>query len=309
MNIISPQIIPEEIALILKNWTAGKASRSLRIYRENIACFARFSGHASPAEALYSLLTMGPVQANYIVQQWVGEMMSKKLAPATIANRLSIIRSFVTYAGKLGWIYWKLILPSPRVQTLRNTRGPGRKSVEKLLRSAQSQSDRTKAARDTLLIRLMHDCGLRVGEVLSLRMRDIDLKNKRLWLAGKGSLGQRIPISIHGTIVKKLQDWVKKRPKIHQDALFVSIRQNTRKGLSDKTVRQILKSLSKKAGISHIYPHGLRHTAITEALNKTNGNLREVVKFSRHANWNTLSIYDDTRVDYAKKIQKLIAIK
>ena len=46
-----------------------------------------------------------------------------------------------------------------------------------------------------------------------------------------------------------------------------------------------------------VRPHGLRHAAITEALDRTNGNPREVMKFSRHKSIATVMIYDDQRND------------
>jgi integrase/recombinase XerC len=55
-----------------------------------------------------------------------------------------------------------------------------------------------------------------------------------------------------------------------------------------------------------VRPHGLRHSGITRALELTNGNLREVQKFSRHKNANTIGIYDDNRVDLAGKVTKLL---
>ena len=46
-----------------------------------------------------------------------------------------------------------------------------------------------------------------------------------------------------------------------------------------------------------VRPHGLRHAAITEALDRTNGNPREVMKFSRHKSIATVMVYDDQRLD------------
>ena len=63
----------------------------------------------------------------------------------------------------------------------------------------------------------------------------------------------------------------------------------------------------RKYGLGH--PHGLRHLAITEALDLTNGNVRAVRHFSRHSSVETLLCYDDNRTDMAGKISRILAAR
>jgi integrase len=64
-----------------------------------------------------------------------------------------------------------------------------------------------------------------------------------------------------------------------------------------------LTGLAQAAGIeAHVRPHGLRHATITAALDETNGNVRSVAAFSRHADVRTVSFYDDKRKDGAGEI-------
>ena len=53
-------------------------------------------------------------------------------------------------------------------------------------------------------------------------------------------------------------------------------------------------------------PHRIRHSAITTALDKTDGDVRKVQKLSRHANLNTLMIYDDNRLNAQKDMTELL---
>jgi hypothetical protein len=67
-------------------------------------------------------------------------------------------------------------------------------------------------------------------------------------------------------------------------------------------------NLGRKAGLSKaVRPHGLRHEAITSALDKTNGDVRTVQRFSRHADTRTVLLYDDRRRDVAGDVAKLVA--
>ncbi len=68
----------------------------------------------------------------------------------------------------------------------------------------------------------------------------------------------------------------------------------------------LVRKLGKSVGVE-TWPHGLRHTAITEALNLTQGDVRAVQRFSRHRDLQTLVVYDDNRVDLGGEVAKLVA--
>ncbi len=68
----------------------------------------------------------------------------------------------------------------------------------------------------------------------------------------------------------------------------------------------LVRKLGKSVGVE-TWPHGLRHTAITEALNLTQGDVRAVQRFSRHRDVRVLTIYDDNRTDLAGKVARMVA--
>ena len=71
---------------------------------------------------------------------------------------------------------------------------------------------------------------------------------------------------------------------------------------------RIVETLGEKAKLSGtVRPHGLRHAAITEALERTNGNLRLVQRFSRHRDVRVLEVYDDNRTDLGGEVARLVA--
>jgi integrase/recombinase XerC len=81
-----------------------------------------------------------------------------------------------------------------------------------------------------------------------------------------------------------------------------------RKGrrLTGTAVYHIVGRLGAKTGLV-VRPHGLRHLAIATALDRTNGDVRAVAKFSRHKDLRTLRRYDDNRQDLAGKVTRLVA--
>jgi integrase/recombinase XerC len=136
---------------------------------------------------------------------------------------------------------------------------------------------------------------------------DVDLEAGELWVKGKKRVG-RERISLPTLTRAALARWVEQRGE--EPGPFFTNRDRARKGdgrLSGRGVDQIIKRLGKVVGMKRISYHGLRHAAITYALDVTDGDLRSVQKFSRHRDPRTLMVYDDTRQDHAGRIAELVA--
>jgi integrase/recombinase XerC len=77
--------------------------------------------------------------------------------------------------------------------------------------------------------------------------------------------------------------------------------------LSGEGLNRLVRRLGERAGLKRrVRAHGLRHQGITRALDLTDGNVREVQRFSRHSNLNTLMLYDDARRDHAGRVARLL---
>lgn len=77
--------------------------------------------------------------------------------------------------------------------------------------------------------------------------------------------------------------------------------------LTGQGVRIIVARLADAAGAGTVRPHGLRHTGITAALERTNGNISKVARYSRHASIETVKRYDDNRRDVAGEVAELVS--
>jgi integrase/recombinase XerC len=220
------------------------------------------------------------------------------------ARRLAALRSVVKMGRTLGLVSWALEVEGPRNEAYRDTRGPGREGFRRMLACLEGRTD-AKGLRDRAVLRLLYDLGLRRKEVVGIDLADLDLQAGTVLILGKGRTQQE-RLTLPKPTLQAIQGWLTVRPA-GGDALFVSL-SRFRPGhrLTGKSVYQIVRALGERAGI-HTRPHGLRHAAISEALNAFNGNVREVKKFSRHRRLDTLMIYDDARQDTAGKIAQRLA--
>src|SRR5262249_51089582 len=160
---------------LLAAFLSGRSPRTLRAYARDLADFALWSSAGSPAEAVRLLLAAGQGGANAAALAWRNDLAGRGLAPATIARRLAGLRSLVKLARVLGITTWALEVEAPRVETLRDTRGPGKDGFRRLLAQLEVRSDR-KGLRDRALLHLLFDLALRRAEVCSLDLCHLDLQ-------------------------------------------------------------------------------------------------------------------------------------
>lgn len=132
--------------------------------------------------------------------------------------------------------------------------------------------------RDKCIVHLLY-CGLRLSEVLSLRVGDLDLEGRKIRVRGKGDK-QRFP-RISNTCVKLLREYLSQKNFSRDDLLF---------RISPRRIQQILDRASKLAGIRHVNPHMLRHSFATHLL-QSGVSIRYIQKLLGHSNLNTTQIY------------------
>jgi integrase/recombinase XerC len=122
---------------------------------------------------------------------------------------------------------------------------------------------------------------------------------------GKGRT-EKTRLTLPSETQDALRGWLSVRGD-EPGALFLNFdRAGKGKRLTGKGVYNTVRRLGADLGLK-TWPHGLRHAAITEALDLTGGDVRKVQRFSRHRDLQTLTIYDDNRVDLAGEVSKLVA--
>ena len=285
---------------------SGRKETTRRAYARDLKDFARFLQAPTADDAAALLLSRTPGEANELVLNYRTHMAeAQRLSPATVNPRLAALRSLARMGRLLGLINWTIEVQAVASQRYRDTRGPGRPAYEAMLRLLESTPDGAAARRDLAIVRLLHDLGLRAGETASLRLEDLDLEGRRLLVLGKGR-GEREPLSLPLPTRAALEGWVGARGPA-PGPLFTNFDPaHKAPGLTTTSIYRLVRALGDRVG-ARVRPHGLRHLAITEALDRTGGNLRAVQKFSRHRDLRVLLVYDDNRQDLAGEVASLVA--
>lgn len=219
----------------------------------------------------------------------------QEYASATVARKVAAIKSFFHYLVESGQLADDptATLDSPRVLK-RLPKAISAGDMERLL-SEPAGGDSAKALRDTALLELLSATGLRVTELISLDLDDLNLASATVRVTRPKDKRERI-IPIHERALAPVQDYLERgRMQLltdpAQQALFLNHRGErlTRQGLW-----LIVKHYVREVGIvDDVTPHTLRHTFAAHLLDQK-AELEEVQRILGHANISTTQIY--TRV-------------
>ena len=149
--------------------------------------------------------------------------------------------------------------------------------------------------RNALILELLYSTGVRVSELVNIKLSDIDLLNKKIIILGKGNK-ERIVLfgnKAYELIVKYLN-----KRDTDCEYLFVNNNKNT---LTDRGVRYIIDNIVKKSALKFkISPHTLRHTFATHLLNN-GADLKSVQDLLGHESIATTGIYTHVSIEHLRK--------
>ncbi|MCK4857921.1 MAG: tyrosine-type recombinase/integrase [candidate division Zixibacteria bacterium] len=298
-----------KIQTLIDDFLCRRSEKTRRAYESDLSHFAAFIGATSNPSALSCLVTAGQGNANGMVLSYKSSMIERGLSPATINRRLATIRSAIKLARQLGLVNWSIEIENEKTQPYRDTTGTGKQGVKALLEQAAGNRNRFKATRDVAILRLLYDLALRRGEIVSLNLDDFDPDSGTLAVLGKGRT-QKVAMTLPEPTQNALKVWLEVRG-MAQGPMFINCDRagkgaTSERRLTGSAVYYLVRDLGRKAGMV-ARPHGLRHAAITEALDLTGGDVRKAQRFSRHRNMQTLTVYDDSRLDLAGEVAKMVA--
>ncbi|PHS26369.1 MAG: tyrosine recombinase XerC [Methylophaga sp.] len=239
-----------------------------------------------------NLLSWTALKSSHI-RQFIAELHQTGLSGRTIQRSLSAIRSLYRYLMGEGLAE---LNPAQAVQAPKSKkRLPSTLDVDQMNGLlAISPTESIIACRDGAIMELFYSSGLRLAELTSLDIRDVDFGDQLVYVTGKGNKSRVIPVGKQA--ISALKTWLEKRTQwasFEQTALFVG-KQGRRLGA--RAIQQRVNHWGKKQGISdRVHPHRLRHAFASHML-EASGDLRAVQELLGHADISTTQIY--THVDF-----------
>lgn len=294
----------EMIITNFKNWillNRGFAKNTANNYERSIVKFDEYLKELTFGRGVEEceMITLNHIHF------FIKHLRQKGLAMRTCNNYIAGIRCFLKYCfvSDRDVIEYKKVLFGKEVRKkIGFLKDEECEAMFTTLREDMTLDDLTKARNFCILSLLLHT-GLRVSELNSLKVSDIE---SEVQIIGKG--GELRTVALFNTHIEHLRYYIhlRKLRKIKSDWMFISHANNSRGGkLSRNSIEDIVKAIAQKAGIDrNVYPHLFRHTFATKIVRK-GGNIYYVQKLLGHKHITTTQLYLDALASDLEATQKL----
>ncbi|WP_170235959.1 tyrosine recombinase XerC [Alkalibacillus haloalkaliphilus] len=239
------------------------------------------------------------------IRLYLTELYNAGLSRVSASRKLSSLRTFYYYLEKESIVEHNPIeyVSMPK----RDKKIPQFFYAEELERLFNVEDcSQPLGQRNQALIEILYATGIRVSELVQIKLTDIDYTLSTILVHGKGNKERYVPFGAYAqTAVKEyIEDGRKElisKSKEEIDQLFVNFRGTP---LTDEGVRYILNDMMKRAALtSSIHPHKLRHTFATHLLNE-GADMRSVQEMLGHESLSSTQIYTHVTKDYLQNIYK-----
>jgi integrase/recombinase XerC len=275
------------------------SAHTLRNYASDLEQFAHFlapNKNSQPPEV--------SAIDHLTIREWMASLHSEQKSKSSIARKLAALRTFFQFLVREGMLE---LNPAKLVSTPRlEKKLPKHLSVEEAVRFIESPDQETDLGkRDRAMLELMYATGVRVAELTTLNLPDVDYGNKLVRVTGKRRKQRIVPFG--DPAGEALRNYLTVRDKFlfnapiskrDEAALFLNY-QGTR--ITTRSVgRMVEKYIRICAGMHNISPHALRHSFATHLLD-SGADLRDIQELLGHARLSTTQVY--THVSMEKLIE------
>ena len=232
-----------------------------------------------------------------IVRSWIASLLEKGVTPRSVNRKISTLKTYFKFLIREG-----VIQESPMLKVV----APKSKKrlplfveedqIESLLNGVEFD-DGFIGERDKLIIELFYVTGIRLSELINIKISDLNFDNNLVKVLGKRNKERLIPLSAR--IVKDLQFFIEKY-KI-DNYLFTNL--GGTKVYTKLVYRVVNKYIGKISSINKKSPHILRHTFATHMLNN-GADINAIKELLGHANLSATQVYTHNTIEKLKSVYK-----
>jgi len=232
-----------------------------------------------------------------IVRSWIASLLEKGVTPRSVNRKISTLKTYFKFL-----IRENIILESPMLKIVApksKKRLPvfiEENQIENLLNEVEFDEGFI-GERDKLIIELFYVTGIRLSELINIKIFDINFSNSLIKVLGKRNKERLIPLSIN--IVNELQTFVKKHNL--NNYLFTNL--GGTKVYTKLVYRVVKKYIGKISSVSKKSPHILRHTFATHMLNN-GADINAIKELLGHANLSATQVYTHNTIEKLKTVYK-----
>ena len=232
-----------------------------------------------------------------IVRSWIASLLEKGVSPRSVNRKISTLKTYFKFL-----IRENAITESPMLKVVApksKKRLPvfiQENQIENLLNQIEF-NDGFIGERDKLIIELFYVTGIRLSELVNIKISDVDFNNNLIKVLGKRNKERLIPLSI--SIVNELEFFIKKYDL--NQYLFTNL--GGTKVYNKLVYRVVKKYISKISSVSKKSPHILRHTFATHMLNN-GADINAIKELLGHANLSATQVYTHNTIGKLKSIYK-----
>jgi len=233
-----------------------------------------------------------------LLRNWLATLTRDGRSRATVARRAASVRAFTAWCTRRGLMSVDPgeRLASPKAGTHLPTVLDQSAAARVMDHAAIASDDGAPVAvRDRAIIELLYATGIRVSELCTIDVRDLDLDRRTVRVTGKGDKQRVVPFGLPAS--RAIAEWLAIREDLvgsrSGQAAFLGARGGR---IDPRTVRESVHRLTADSGVASISPHALRHSAATHVL-EGGADLRAVQELLGHSSLATTQRYTHVSVE------------
>ncbi len=266
------------------------SDHTLKAYHDDLAQFNQFL-----EQELLNLRTFEYKDA----RNYLSYLYSNNLKRTTVSRKISTLRTFYEF-----WMTQDTSVNNPFIQLVHPKKEQYlpqffyEEEMEALFNTVSN--DAKKGLRDRVVIELLYATGIRVSELVNIKVMDLDMNLPGVKVLGKGNKERFVPFGefCRQSIEQYLEKFKPLKGKSHP-YLIVNMKGDP---ITERGVRYLLNDVVERtAGVTEIHPHKLRHTFATHLLNQ-GADLRTVQSLLGHVNLSTTGKYTHVSNQQLRKV-------
>ncbi len=234
-----------------------------------------------------------------VIRSWVVELMEQKVSPRSVNRKITTLKTFYKYLLRQGTVTENPMLKIMSPKTSKRLPVFVEKDNMNTLIDTIEFGEDGEGIRNKLIIELFYATGIRLSELINLKIDNVDLHACHIKVLGKRNKERIVPFN--DQLKSSIQNYIDKKPSLPSQFLF---QMKSGKKMYEKFVYRLVNEyLSMITTIDKTSPHVLRHTFATHMLNN-GADLNAIKELLGHSSLAATQVYTHNTVEKLKNIHK-----